>query len=65
MIPGSPRRRTLLKAGGTLLLSVISPLPASAAPILAVLSALMARIYCEIMIVLFKINEALQDIRRK
>ncbi len=36
-----------------------------AAPILAVLFALMARIYCEIMIVLFKINEALQDIRRK
>lgn len=36
-----------------------------AAPILAVLSALLARIYCEIMIVLFKINEALQDIRRK
>lgn len=36
-----------------------------AAPILATLSALLARIYCEIMIVLFKINEALQDIRRK
>ena len=36
LIPGSPRRRTLLKAGGTLLLSVISPLPASAAQILAV-----------------------------
>lgn len=36
-----------------------------AAPILVVLCALMARIYCEIMIVLFKINEALQDIRRK
>lgn len=36
-----------------------------AAPIVTVLSALMARIYCEIMIVLFKINEALQDIRRK
>ncbi len=33
---GSPRRRTLLKAGGTLLLSVMSPLPASAAQILAV-----------------------------
>ena len=36
-----------------------------AAQILTVLSALLARIYCEIMIVLFKINEALQDIRRK
>lgn len=36
-----------------------------AAPILAVLSALVARIYCEIMIVLFKINEALQDIRHR
>ena len=36
LIPGSPRRRTLLKAGGTLLLSVIAPLPASAAQILAV-----------------------------
>ena len=36
-----------------------------AAPILTVLSALLARIYCEIMIVLFKINEALQEIRRK
>ncbi len=34
--PGSPRRRTLLKAGGTLLLSVAAPLPASAAQILAV-----------------------------
>jgi N-acetylmuramoyl-L-alanine amidase len=33
---GSPRRRTLLKAGGTLLLSVVGPLPASAAQILAV-----------------------------
>jgi N-acetylmuramoyl-L-alanine amidase len=32
----STRRRTLLKAGGTLLLSVIAPLPASAAQILAV-----------------------------
>jgi len=30
------RRRTLLKAGGTLLLSVVAPLPASAAQILAV-----------------------------
>ncbi len=36
-----------------------------AAPILTVFSALLARIYCEIMIVLFKINEALQDIRKK
>lgn len=36
-----------------------------AAPILAVFMAFVARIYCEIMIVLFKINEALQGIRRK
>lgn len=36
-----------------------------AAPILAALSALLARVYCEIMIVLFKVNEALQDIRSK
>jgi N-acetylmuramoyl-L-alanine amidase len=36
LTPGSPRRRTLLKAGGTLLLSVVGPLPASAAQILAV-----------------------------
>lgn len=36
-----------------------------AAPILAAASALLARIYCEIMIVLFKINEALQEIRSK
>ena len=36
-----------------------------AAPILAVIMAFVARIYCEIMIVLFKINEALQDIRSK
>ena len=36
-----------------------------ATPILMLVSALLARIYCEIMIVLFKINEALQDIRRK
>lgn len=36
-----------------------------AAPILVALSALMARVYCEVMIVLFKINEALQDIRSK
>jgi N-acetylmuramoyl-L-alanine amidase len=33
---GSPRRRTVLKAGGTLLLSVLTPLPACAAQILAV-----------------------------
>ena len=32
----SGARRTLLKAGGTLLLSVVAPLPASAAQILAV-----------------------------
>jgi N-acetylmuramoyl-L-alanine amidase len=36
LIPGSPRRRTVLKAGGTLLLSVLTPLPAFAAQILAV-----------------------------
>ncbi|WP_202844338.1 DUF4282 domain-containing protein [Luteimonas saliphila] len=36
-----------------------------AAPILAVLLAVLARIYCEVMIVLFKINEALQHIRNK
>ena len=36
-----------------------------AAPILAAVSALLARVYCEIMIVLFNINEALQDIRSK
>ena len=36
-----------------------------AAAILPGRSALLARIYCEIMIVLFKINEALQDIRHK
>lgn len=35
------------------------------APIVFLLSALLARIYCEVMIVLFKINEALQDIRKK
>jgi len=35
------------------------------APIVAVFIALAARIYCELMIVLFKINEALQDIRQK
>jgi len=34
--PGSPRRRVLLKAGGTLLLSVIAPLPAFANQILGV-----------------------------
>jgi N-acetylmuramoyl-L-alanine amidase len=36
LIPASPRRRTVLKAGGTLLLSVLTPLPAFAAQILAV-----------------------------
>jgi N-acetylmuramoyl-L-alanine amidase len=36
LIPGSFTRRTLLKAGGTLLLSVVAPLPASAAQIMAV-----------------------------
>jgi N-acetylmuramoyl-L-alanine amidase len=36
LIPGSPKRRTILKAGGTLLLSVVAPLPASAAQIMAV-----------------------------
>jgi N-acetylmuramoyl-L-alanine amidase len=38
LIPGSPKRRTALKAGGTLLLSVLAPLPlpASAAQIMAV-----------------------------
>lgn len=36
-----------------------------AAPILALFLAFLARIYCEIMIVLFKMNEALQDIRKK
>lgn len=36
-----------------------------AAPVLAVAAALLARIYCEIMIVLFKINEALQVMRAK
>lgn len=36
LIPGSPKRRAVLKAGGTLLLSVLSPLPASAAQIMAV-----------------------------
>lgn len=35
------------------------------APILVVAVALVVRIYCEIMIVLFKMNEALQDIRHK
>src|SRR3954463_12447717 len=33
---GAVTRRTMLKAGGTLLLSVLSPLPARAAQILAV-----------------------------
>jgi N-acetylmuramoyl-L-alanine amidase len=36
LIPGSPKRRTILKAGGTLLLSVVAPLTASAAQIMAV-----------------------------
>lgn len=35
-IAGSKSRRTILKAGGTLLLSVVAPLPARAAQILAV-----------------------------
>lgn len=35
------------------------------APIMVVAMALVSRIYCEMMIVLFKMNEALQDIRRK
>lgn len=34
-------------------------------PAIVALWALLARIYCEIMIVLFKMNEALQDIRNK
>lgn len=34
-------------------------------PFVAIFGALVARIYCEMMIVLFKINEALQDIRKK
>jgi len=29
------------------------------------LGALLARVYCELMIVLFKMNEALQELRRK
>jgi N-acetylmuramoyl-L-alanine amidase len=36
LIPGARQRRTVLKAGATLLLSVLSPLPAAAAQILAV-----------------------------
>jgi N-acetylmuramoyl-L-alanine amidase len=36
LIPASSKRRAVLKAGGTLLLSVMSPLPASAAQIMAV-----------------------------
>jgi N-acetylmuramoyl-L-alanine amidase len=36
LIPGSPKRRVLLKAGGTLLLSVLAPGIASAAQIMAV-----------------------------
>ena len=35
------------------------------APVAVIAGAVIARIYCEIMIVLFKINEALQDIRHK
>lgn len=34
-------------------------------PLVMVFGALLARIYCEIMIVMFKMNEALQDIRNK
>jgi len=30
-----------------------------------VMGAIMSRVYCELMIVLFKMNEALQDIRKK
>jgi N-acetylmuramoyl-L-alanine amidase len=36
LIPSSPKRRAVLKAGGTLLLSVVAPLSASAAQIMAV-----------------------------
>src|SRR3978361_942372 len=36
LISGAVTRRTMLKAGGTLLLSVLAPLPARAAQILAV-----------------------------
>jgi N-acetylmuramoyl-L-alanine amidase len=36
LIAGSPQRRTVLKTGGALLLSVFAPLPAAAAQILAV-----------------------------
>ena len=36
-----------------------------AAPLFAALMAFVARIYCEMLIVLFKMNEALQEIRRK
>jgi N-acetylmuramoyl-L-alanine amidase len=36
LIPGSPTRRTIIKAGATLLLSVLAPLKAAAAQILAV-----------------------------
>ena len=35
------------------------------APFAVVFGAVIARMYCEIMIVLFKMNEALQDIRSK
>jgi N-acetylmuramoyl-L-alanine amidase len=36
LIPGSPKRRTIIKAGATLLLCVLAPLKAAAAQILAV-----------------------------
>jgi len=36
-----------------------------AAPILCAAWMLLARIYCELMIVIFKINEALQEIRTR
>lgn len=35
------------------------------APIAAIFGAVVSRIYCEILIVIFKMNEALQDIRQK
>lgn len=36
-----------------------------AAPVFCVACMLLARIYCELMIVIFKINEALQEIRAR
>lgn len=36
-----------------------------ATPIVVVLWAVIARVYCELMIVIFKMNEALQEIRSK